>query len=113
MMVPLFSETMLLSSRDGRSIFETLLNCESEVSDVTIESIPQHPVREPFADLPSLEEVYLRINQIKTNKAPGPDGVPAEIFKVGGSVILQKLYQLLLKVWECKLSSECQNCDHL
>ena len=48
----------------------------------------------------TIEELCLAINWTKNNKAPGPDGIPAEIFKVGGQMLALKLRQLFLKVWE-------------
>nr|XP_014354063.1 PREDICTED: RNA-directed DNA polymerase from mobile element jockey-like [Latimeria chalumnae] len=79
--------------------YQKLLNLESTVTDDTIESIPQYPVREALASPPTFEEVCEAIRQMKNNKAPGPDGIPAEVFKVGGETMTNKLYTLLLKIW--------------
>ena len=35
-----------------------------------------------------------------SDKAPGQDGIPAEVFKCGGSQLLDTLHQLLCKCWE-------------
>ncbi|XP_062840465.1 uncharacterized protein LOC134299981 [Anolis carolinensis] len=46
-----------------------------------------------------MEEVSNAISQQKNNKASGPDGIPAEIFKTGGPELIQQFHQLIEKVW--------------
>ena len=37
---------------------------------------------------------------MKTNKAPGIDGIPAEVFKHGGTLLEENLLKLIQKCWE-------------
>ena len=37
---------------------------------------------------------------MKTNKAPGIDGIPAEVFKHGGTLLKENLLKLIQKCWE-------------
>ncbi|XP_076031048.1 uncharacterized protein LOC143019264 [Oratosquilla oratoria] len=50
-------------------------------------------------DLPTLAEVKEAINTLKNNKAAGLDGIPAEIYKIGGNLLHYQLHQLLIKIW--------------
>ncbi|XP_076067687.1 uncharacterized protein LOC143040480 [Oratosquilla oratoria] len=52
-----------------------------------------------LSDLPTLVEVKEAINTLKNNKVAGLDGIPAEIYKIGGSLLHYQLHQLLIKIW--------------
>ena len=41
----------------------------------------------------------LAIKSLKNQKSPGPDGLPAEVFKFGGYLLKRKLHKLFRKVW--------------
>ena len=43
------------------------------------------------------------IKAISSDKAPGLDGIPAEIFKCGGEKLLDTLHRLLCKCWELSI----------
>ena len=51
-------------------------------------------------DTPTKEELSKAINDISSGKAPGQDGIPAEVFKCGGSQLLDNLHHLLCRLWE-------------
>ena len=38
-------------------------------------------------------------NQIRNNKAAGPDGLPAELFKAGGDELVRSMHQLIYRIW--------------
>jgi len=38
-------------------------------------------------------------NNLKNNKAPGPDGISAEIFKFGVNLLLQRLHSFISNAW--------------
>lgn len=48
---------------------------------------------------PTVSEVETAIKRLKNNKAAGSDGIPAELFKSGGRVLLQWLHRLIEAVW--------------
>ena len=69
---------------------------------------PPIPVAIPEAELvldvntakPSKEEIAKAIQKQKNGKAPGPDGISAEIFKGNVNTSMQMLYEICAKVWE-------------
>ena len=48
---------------------------------------------------PSHEEVKVAITLLKNNKAAGPDGLPAELFKIGCNELVGRMHQLIYKIW--------------
>ena len=64
--------------------FSTLLNLTSEVTDEALESIQQRPMIPELDAPPNAAETDAAITQLQTGKAPGPAGIPAEVFKAGG-----------------------------
>ena len=49
---------------------------------------------------PTMEEIKKAINQSSSNKAPGMDRIPAEIYKAAGPVTLEMFHSLILNIWE-------------
>jgi hypothetical protein len=43
--------------------------------------------------------VELDIKELKNYKAPGPDGLPAEVFEYGGDILNKYLYKLIIEIW--------------
>lgn len=79
--------------------FSTLLNQTSEVSNVAIESIQQKPMVHQLDAQPNHAEITEAIKQLQTGKAPGPDGIPAEVFKAGGETLIAHLTRLFQVFW--------------
>ncbi|XP_076066121.1 uncharacterized protein LOC143039763 [Oratosquilla oratoria] len=102
-----------LKSKDGTTIlksdteigdrwkehFEDLLNHKVAIDRNVLNMIPKEAKEDSLAQIPSLDEVRNAIKAMKNNKAAGPDGIPAEIYKFGGDVIQHQLHQLLTKIW--------------
>jgi hypothetical protein len=44
-------------------------------------------------------DVELAIKELKNYKAPGTDGLPAELFKYGGDILNKYLYKLISEIW--------------
>ena len=60
-----------------------------------------------------MEETTRAVGQIQAGKAPGPDGIPMEIFKAGGHHLLEHLTKLLptvLGTWA--ITSRPPRCQH-
>ncbi|CAI9743516.1 development 2-like [Octopus vulgaris] len=63
-----------------REHFDDLLNHKATIDKRILDMIPKDYY---LARIPSLEEVKIAITAMKNNKAAGPDGIPAEIYKLG------------------------------
>jgi hypothetical protein len=44
-------------------------------------------------------DVELAIKELQNYKAPGTDGLPAELFKYGGDILNKYLYKLISEIW--------------
>ena len=51
-------------------------------------------------DLPTVDEITKLIEQLKSGKAAGVDGIPPEIWKHGGLMLHTKLHELFICCWE-------------
>ena len=47
-----------------------------------------------------IEEVRKAVKQMKCNKASGGEGIPAEVYKHGGTNLVHHLHRLFLKIWD-------------
>lgn len=60
-----------------------------------------------YQEPPTLNEVRAAIRKLKNNKAPGSDGLPAELFRWGGEELLNYLKKLIERIWnEGKMPDE-------
>ena len=80
--------------------FQALFSASRTVQDTAILHIPQQTVKPELDELPTLEETTKAIKQLKSGKAAGGDGIPAEIWKHGGQTLHSKLHELFLCCWE-------------
>ena len=81
--------------------YQELYSREIEVNEATIESIESLPVMEDLDSEPSLEELKKAVNFLSSGKAPGKDGIPSDIIKVGKDTdLLRHLYELLCQCWK-------------
>ncbi|XP_076041829.1 uncharacterized protein LOC143025712 [Oratosquilla oratoria] len=102
-----------LRSKDGSTIlksnaeinarwkehFEDLLNQDTTFDSDVLNSVPKQPIQDSLSNLSTLAEVKEAIKTLKNNKAAGLDGIPAEIYKIGGNLLHYQLHQLLIKIW--------------
>ena len=81
--------------------YQELYSRETTVTDRAIENTPSLLVIEELDTPPTVEELSKAIDSLANNKAPGKDGIPAEIIKAGKqSCLLSHLHELLLQCWE-------------
>jgi hypothetical protein len=52
--------------------------------------------------IPTYEEINGVINTLKSNRAPGPDNITAELIKNGGCTLKQRIYKQVLNIWNCE-----------
>ena len=48
---------------------------------------------------PNAEETSAAIKQLQAGKAPGPEGIPAEVFKAGGEILIIHITKLFQLFW--------------
>ena len=80
--------------------FQTLFSANRTVQDTAILRIPQQTVKPELDDPPNLAETIKAIKQLKSGKAAGGDGIPAEIWKHGGHTLHSKLHEFFVCCWE-------------
>ena len=79
--------------------FNNFLNRNAQVDPRAVDELEQHLVRHELAVPPSLDEVEKALRSLKSGKASGPDGIPAEVIKAGGSELAEQLFLLIQKFW--------------
>ena len=105
--------TLILSADDSRLItdkkgiserwaehYNSVLNRPSKISDEVIHRLPQVTINKKLDALSSVEEVTRAIKQLSVGKAPVADAIPAEVFKVSGTLLIRKLTDLFQFHWE-------------
>jgi hypothetical protein len=56
---------------------------------------------------PGILEIEMAIQSINNNKSPGIDNIPAELYKKGGRLLLNKIHSLIKEIWkEEKMSTD-------
>ncbi|KAL8601623.1 hypothetical protein ACOMHN_003889 [Nucella lapillus] len=80
--------------------FDSVLNRPAVINDEAIARLPQVAINTEFDAQPSHKEVNKAIKQMTTGKAPGPDAIPAEVYKTGGETIRNQLTSLFQSMWK-------------
>ncbi|KAI8506599.1 hypothetical protein Bbelb_160260 [Branchiostoma belcheri] len=80
--------------------FQQLLNRPSTVDGAAIERLKQRPTRHDLDRPPTIEELQKALKSLKSGKAPGVDGIPAEVLKHSGEVLHNELLWLYQRCWE-------------
>ena len=83
--------------------FRSLLNSKSDMlgADIT-KRLPQHPVASALGIEPTEEEIATAMKAMANAKAVGPDGLPAELLKLGlqqDRTTLRELHRLTILIW--------------
>ena len=83
--------------------FRSLLNSKSDMLDADIpKRLPQHPVASALGNEPTEEEIARAMKAKGNAEAVEPDGLPAELLKLGlqqDRTILRALHRLTILVW--------------
>ena len=94
--------------------FRSLLNSKSYMLDPAIpKRLPQQPVASTLGIEPTEEEIATAMKAMANAKAVGPDGLPAELLKLGlqqDQTILLELHRLTTLIWrEGKVPQQWKN----
>ena len=83
--------------------FRSLLNYKSDMLSPDIpKRLPQHPVASALGVEPTEKEIATAMKAMANAKAVGPDGLPAELLKLGlqqDRTILLELHRLTTLIW--------------
>ncbi|VDL88780.1 unnamed protein product [Schistocephalus solidus] len=79
--------------------FRSVLNCSSAISDAAIDQLPQLGTNNDLDLPPSLPETTRAVQQISSDKAPGSDAIPPEVYKHGGPRLMAELTTLFQEMW--------------
>ena len=77
-----------------------LLNVPSDIYHEALDNIPQRIIKSSLDEIPTMDEMSRAIAGLRNGKAPGGDGIPAEVWKRGGDNMFSRLYQLIANAWE-------------
>jgi len=81
--------------------YEALYSTENQVTSEALQSIESLPTMNDIDEIPSEDELLKAIEALTIGKAPGNDGIPPEVIKVGkNSTLLKHLHQLLIQCWQ-------------
>lgn len=80
--------------------FQGVLNQKTSFDPTVLSELPNWEVDNDLDRAPSYCEVERAIGQMSSGKAPGYDELPAEVFKVGGPALTDKMVTLFGLMWE-------------
>ena len=72
----------------------------SDIDHEALDNIPQRITKTSLDEIPTIAEIARAIAGLKDGKAPGGDGIPAEVWKHGGDNLFSRLHQLTTNAWE-------------
>ena len=85
-----------------KNYFRTILNLHTDnsFSNHRVQPITSDKKTKVEIQPPSYNEVCSITNKLKSNKAGGTDNIIPELGKEGGRTLKQRLYKLILLIWE-------------
>ena len=84
-----FSDSKIVVGRWSEH-FQKLLNVPGNIDQEALDNIPQRIIKTSLDGIPTIDEMASAIAGLKDGKAPGGDGIPAEVWKHGGDDSLQQ-----------------------
>ena len=79
--------------------FNSVLNRPSSVSNNAFNRLPQIECNVLIDEFPTVTETRKSIQHLSFGQAPGADAIPAEVYKIGGLPIAEKLTELFQYMW--------------
>ena len=79
--------------------FQDLLSRPSSTDLNALNNKDKLPCNTDMDIPPSLEEIEDAVQSLKNGKAPGADGIPAEVYKYGGPSVVQALHSFFKTCW--------------
>lgn len=88
--------------RRWRDFFSSSSNNTNNFDEISCPWVSRrrNPSRAISTSPPTLEEVKNTLRQLKNNKSPGPDNLPAELFKYAAEPLADELTPMLRHIWE-------------
>jgi len=80
--------------------FQSVLNQKSQFDSQVLSELPQWATATHLDDIPTVQEIQHALKEMSSGKAPGIDGIPAEVLKYGGPSLITHLTDLIGKIWE-------------
>ena len=80
--------------------FQKLLNVPGDIDHEALDNIPQRITKTSLVEIPTMAKKARAIAGLKDGKAPGGDGILAEVWKHGGDKLSSRLHQLITTAWE-------------
>ena len=94
-----FSDSKIVVARWSEH-FQKLLNVPGGIDHEALDNIPQRITKTSLGETPTMAEMATAIAGLKDGKAPGRDGIPADVWKHGGENLFSRLHQLITNAWE-------------
>ena len=93
--------------------FDGVLNRPSSINDEAINRLPQVECNPLLDELPTVSETVKAIKLLSSDKTPGSDAIPAEIYKAGGPPVAEKLTRFISHYVEKRSHpSRIQGCNN-
>ena len=73
--------------------FHKLLIVPGDIEPEVLENIQKRSVHTALDEKPTMDEMVIAIKELKYGKAPGGDGIPAEVWKYGGANLSNRLHR--------------------
>ena len=80
--------------------YHKLLNVLADIYHEALDNIPQRITKTGLDDILTMDAMARAIADLKDDKAPGGDGIPAEVWKHERDNLFSRLHQLITSAWE-------------